>query len=613
MKLTHSQKIFIQKNLSRLTVEETAKILNISVENVNDFVDITDNTKIDSKNTAAENDEGPAIGSRVSILTLSKSLLINNWLILIFLAILVLVLYVPFLNNGFVSDDIPGISQNRHIGDFKLFLQSPLKSFRPFLYFLSYKIGGISPWVFRTTNVLAHLFSTLALYVLLLILTKKNVAFIAASIFAVHPILTESVTWISGGSYSLYTFFFLLSFILYILFLTQKRILLYVLSLSTTLFALVTSVTAVVIPAIFFVYHMTYRRDLNKKNIKSLFLYLIPFFAAAIFMTYFHVSNINPRLTTFKNDYYQEVSTYDPLYQIPVAITSYINIILFPVGLTLYHTEPIFLAEYFIRLALFAGLIIYLIYAFFRQKKMFFWLSFYILSLAPTLTPYRISWIVAERYVYLGSIGIFFIIALVVNKIIESKKLETFGYMLFIVIILTFSTMTIFRNIDWLDEEHLWIATGKTSPSSWVNHNNLGDIYSRKGEYDKSIAEFNKSIEINPRYADAYNNLANVYIKVGKVDAALDTYKRALALNPRLWQSYQNIAVINYQLLNYKVAVEYTLKAIQNSPDNPPLYANLGIIYLKMGDKINAKKYFMKALQMDPKNQAATVGMKEAQ
>lgn len=604
MKLTRSQKIFIEKNNQRLSKEEMAKILNQTEDNISDYLDKYGN------NVKSEEVETPisSVG-RVSF----RSLILDNWLILVFLSILILVLYVPFVNNAFVSDDIPGIAQNRNIGDLKTVFRNPLVSLRPFLYFLSFKIGGLNPWVFRTTNILAHLFSTLSLFTFLAILTKKkNLAFITASLFAVHPILTESVTWISGGSYSLYTFFFLASFIFYILSYTgTKKVFFYILSLILTLLSLGSSVTSVVIPAILIVYHLTYAEAETKKNLKGVVLRLIPFLFCALVMTLVFTSNINPRLTTFKTDYYQEQSTYDPLYQIPVSITSYVNIIAVPLGLTLYHTEPIYINEYLIRLGLFAALLVYMLYAFFNQKKFFFWLSFYILSLAPTLTPYRISWIVAERYVYLGSIGIIFIGAYFINKLIESKKLESLGYMIFIALILVYSTMTVFRNIDWLDEEHIWIATGKTSPSSWVNHNNLGDIYSRKGEYDKSIAEFKKSIQINPRYADAYNNLANVYIKLGKVQEAINIYEEALKLNPRLWQSYQNIAVISYQQQNFKKALEYTKKAIYYSPDNPPLYSNLGIINLKIGDKKAAGEAFNKALQLDPTNQAAQAGLKQ--
>ncbi len=72
------------------------------------------------------------------------------------------------------------------------------------------------------------------------------------------------------------------------------------------------------------------------------------------------------------------------------------------------------------------------------------------------------------------------------------------------------------RNFDWKNQDTLWLATAKTSPSSHQNHNNLGDLYARRGEYEKAVEEFKKAIELKPDYGDAYHNLANVYHQIGK-------------------------------------------------------------------------------------------------
>ncbi|MBI3619798.1 tetratricopeptide repeat protein [Candidatus Roizmanbacteria bacterium] len=614
MRLTRAQKQYIEKNKETLKTHEAASLFGVPEKIIADY-----QRTLSPSSSQLVIPESDSTGDLLPTLARSNVtwLSLKRWfkqhvLILIFLSVLVAVLYLPFLNNGFVSDDIPGISQNVHIGDFKQVTRAGVYGFRPLLYFLSYKLGGIHPYAFRIVNILAHYFSVIGLYALLTVLGSVNVAFFAASIFAVHPILIESVTWVSGGSYSLYTAFFILAFLFYVLSLTKtKKYLYYGISVILGFLSLMSAIPAIIIPLILGVFHIGYTPSIFRTNKKGMVLRLLPFLLMSLFLIYVFVTGVNKRLTSFKQDYYQENTTYDPLYQIPVALTSYIELIFLPHGLTLYHTEPIYIQEYIIRVLIFILLIGFYSYLFFKKRKVFFWLSLYFISLGPVLSPYRIAWIVAERYVYLGAVGIIVIIGMLIDALVRNKKSEVIAHMIYMTVILIFSVMTILRNVDWLDEEHIWMATSITSPSSWVNHNNLGDIYSRKGQYDISIQEFKKAIEINPRYGDAYNNLGNVYVKIGKVNEAIKMYQAALVLNPRLWQSYQNIAVIAYQQKSYPMALEYTKKALAYASEVPSLHSNYGIILTKLKAYDQAKEAFLRALRLDPGNQAAKVGLDE--
>ena len=76
-------------------------------------------------------------------------------------------------------------------------------------------------------------------------------------------------------------------------------------------------------------------------------------------------------------------------------------------------------------------------------------------------------------------------------------------------IVVSLSIRTIVRNVDWKNEDNLWVATGKVAPSGAPIHNNLGDVYARHNDYPKAIEEFTRATQINPGYADAYHNLAN--------------------------------------------------------------------------------------------------------
>lgn len=253
-----------------------------------------------------------------------------------------------------------------------------------------------------------------------------------------------------------------------------------------------------------------------------------------------------------------------------------------------------------------------MIISFKKSKWVFFWLVFFWLSLSPTLTPFRLNWIVAERYLYLPSIGIFAILAWVLDKLSQKKQYQYLIFGLFILVIILLSGRTILRNIDWKNEDNLWIATGKTSPSSPNTHNNLGDVYGRRGDKEGALREFQTAIALKPNYADAYHNLANTYMELKQIDKALENYQKATEFNSGLWQSYQNIAAIHFQQKQYDLALENIQKAIQINPKNIGLRNNLGIVFLAMGEKEKAKEVFQTVLSADPQNQFAKMGLVEA-
>jgi len=148
---------------------------------------------------------------------------LRPYLIPFFLVFLVFGVYANSLHNGFVSDDIPGIVQSGASWTWKSAFTSIifLTRWTGIIQFILYQLVGQSPWAYRLVNIFCHAISVILVYKIVFQLVIRSrqrwIAFIAASLFAVHPIIVESVTWISGGVYAQYGMFFLLSFWLYIM------------------------------------------------------------------------------------------------------------------------------------------------------------------------------------------------------------------------------------------------------------------------------------------------------------------------------------------------------------------------------------------------------------
>lgn len=524
------------------------------------------------------------------------------WLIL--LVVLVFVTYANSIPNKFVSDDIQGIVQNSHIGSLESFRTKPLNVVQNLLDFVIIKTAGLSAPLFRLTNILFHLGSVITLFFIITILLPGSpAAFFAASLFAVHPVLSEPVVWISGSPYTQSVFFILVSFLFYIQKLPSR--LPYFGSLIFFLLAVTTSEKAFIFPLMLVIYEL-----INDKHGTREWKKIIPFF---IF------SGLWGALLFFHLSVYQEVlqvqhgmakGMYNPLIQIPVAISSYLRLFVWPGQLSLYHTDvQLSIIQYLSHLAVFSAFLSAWIWSWFKNRMIFFWLSFFIISLSPTLTPFRVSWIVAERYAYLGFVGIIVAFAIVLAHLFKKKKYKTVVFVFFSIVIMLLSARTIVRNADWKDQDTLFLSLGKTAPLDPKTHNNLGDYYSRHGDLRSAAASFSRAIELNPNYAHAIHNLANTYQEMNRPDLAVPLYQQALKINPTLWQSYQNMAGAFYSLNKFDEAEKMMQKAIRMNPNEPRLYAGLGTLYLAEQKKDLARAAFEKALSLDPQNKSALSGM----
>lgn len=599
MKLTGKQKKFIKHNKKTLSPDQIASRLQITEKEVQDHLKkqlSEDDFKKFQLGLQKKETNGISLFSW-------RRFLSKNWPMLIIFVLLIGIAYANSLNNAFVSDD-KGIYETKNLGTLKYVFSTPFHFIGNLFYSLAYKIGGYTPIYYRLSNIFFHLGAVVGVYVLFSVLVDDLFGFIVASLFAVHPILIESIGWIAGFQYVQYGFFCLWSLITYILFQQNKKIYYFLLSIFFYALSLLASEKAIVFPFIFIIYEISYG------NLKKNWKYVLVFFLITLLPTMFYISQISARIEGLVKMTYEKHVVSNPLIQIPIAVTTYIQLIFWPNTLTLYHSELLIsLIEYIIRWVILLSFIILTIYGFIKKKPIFFWFCFFIIILSPTLTPLGIAWAVAERYVYLGSLGIFYIIGYLLMKLIKNKKTEALGYMLFIVIIISLLARTIVRNFEWKNEDSLWIATGKTSPSDPKTHNNLGDVYSRRGDLQKSAEEFAFAIRLNPNYADAYHNLGNIYFRMGKSTEAIAVFNRAVKINPELWQSYQNLAAIYYNQKQYNLAEESLKKAILINQQDAVLRVNLGVVYMRIGNKSMAKQLFLETLRLDPENNIAKTGL----
>ena len=594
--ITGKQKKFIKKNIKKLSLSEIAKEMDISPKEIENYL-----KKIWRKDKFIKYTQKPSVAN--SSKGGLKDWLKNNWYIILGLTFLVFLVYANGLNGAFVSDDINWIPNNPNVGNFGSLFQKQERPAIWFIFYFAHAIGGLNPFFYRLPNVLFHAGNVIAIFLLLNLLANRRIAIFTSLIFAVHPILVESVTWIAGGSHAAFTLFFLLSFIFYIL--SKERVKLYFFTILFFLISLSFSEKAVVLFLIFPLYEITFG------SLKKKWKAILPYLIVGVFVTIALLNKIEGKLIGLKIYNYVQPGFDNPLLKIPISITEYLRLIFWPSDLSLYRSELLFtLPQYLTRLGIFLILLLVIGISYRKKRYIFFWLLFFIITLLPTLTPYRVASTVAERYVYIGSLGIFAVVGMILDNLSENEKLKKGIYFIFVVLILALSVRTIVRNRDWLSEDNLWIASAKVSPNDPNVLNNLGDMYTRHKDYQKAIEVLSRAIQLKPNYADAYHNLASSQTALYSQEKneeylkqAIDNYYLAIKYNPFLWQSHQNLGVIYFNIKQYDKAVEQLNKAIEINPSNLNLQYNLGIIYLNSGDTQKAKEILSSVLQKEPDNQ----------
>jgi tetratricopeptide (TPR) repeat protein len=138
--------------------------------------------------------------------------------------------------------------------------------------------------------------------------------------------------------------------------------------------------------------------------------------------------------------------------------------------------------------------------------------------------------------------------------------------------------------------------------------NNRGVAHMKKGEHDLAIAAFDEAIRLNPNYGGAFANRAAAYVKKNDFARGAQDYDEALRLNPGLEHIWHGRCWARAVLGELQVALEACNRALQSGLHNAATYDSLGLIHLKMDQHEAAIDHYNSALRHDPKLAGALYG-----
>lgn len=547
----------------------------------------------------------------------------NHFLICLALVLATFFINLPLLENGFVSHDDDYILNNTDIGNirnlphiFTSYLNTDYRSgYRPLTvvtYMMDRFLWGRDPKGYHFTNLLFHMITVLLFYAIFRRIAGREyrACILGSFLFALHPLHTEGVAWISGRSGVMGTMLGAASLLLVLRIdvakpLFKKLIAEYAAKnqpLSTWLqirrifkekiFPILYLTLAplfyllgmlcweyvIIFPILLLIYDLI----LNRRNLtdsKTILRRVVTSYLPLLisFAAYIVIRVVVARAAPMPSDS-SPILKYGniPIHTFPGILSRYLFLLVFPFRLSyfqvLYRDFSIILS---LGTILFSGalFIIFLL----KKPLASFAIGFIFIGILPCIIR-PIDNIVAERMMSLSIPGFCLFLGAVLAHFTESKThfMDSNRNLIITVISLSllvfYSVQTYSRNSGWRSDVALWGSELSLHPQSSFIQNKLGLAYYKTGLVENAEESFRKTLEIDPGFAPAYHNLARLLI---------DT-KRAGE---------------GKQLLNL---------ATQNSADaDDANFVNIGLIYLELGERDAAERCFQKALQANPSNSTA--------
>jgi tetratricopeptide (TPR) repeat protein len=471
------------------------------------------------------------------------------------LVVAILAAYHPVWFAGFIWDDDKYVTQNPLLtGQHSLrriwfSLESPSQYF-PLTYttFLFERaLWGLNPAGYHRINLLLHAANALLVWRLLARLRVPG-AWLAAAIFALHPVQVETVAWITERKNVLMAFFFLLSVLAWINFIddnakTPRRS--YALALLFYALALSAKTTACTLPAALLLILWLKKSPIGWRRL----IQVAPFVALGLGMGLVTVWWERHKMGTLRAGLV--IGPGERVLIASRALWFYAGKLFWPANLTFSYPRwtisPSDPSAYFWLLATAAaGVVIW-------RARQWFGRSVEIAALffAATLTPllgfimlvtFRYTF-VADHYQYLACIGPIALVSAAIHLgVAHFAVRKPFLLPGISVVLLAGLCVLTWRQCGmYANEETLWRATLERNPGSWMAENDLGLALTRKGQNDDAVYHFQKSLQINPDNEKAINNLANALALSGRVPEAIAQFRKAIQIEPRDLEARENL------------------------------------------------------------------------
>jgi len=540
------------------------------------------------------------------------------------LVVFTIAAYLPAVKAGFIWDDDDYVTNNQHLfslpGLARIWFDfSATPQYYPLVYTsfcFEYRLWRLNPAGYHVVNILLHALGALLLWRLLAQLRLPG-AWLAAAIFALHPVHVESVAWITERKNVLSCIFYLASAIAYLKYALEPgenetshtRYLWYALALILFIAALLSKTVTCTLPAALLVVLWWKRDRLTLRDVRSLIPMFVLSAAAAIItarVEYHHVGAVG-------DDWSMSIIE---RFLLAGRITwFYVVKLLWPYPLTFVYPRWLIDSGSWWQY-IYPAMLILIVFKLWRQrdsigKGPLVAGLFYIITLSPTMGFINVYYMrysfVADHFAYLPSIGL--IVLAVAAGVWAVKKYAPMlqrGLPASAVCILAALVVLTWRQARaYTDQEALWKDTLSKNPDAWIAHTNLAVVLIKQKRYEEAIQHCNKAIEFEPACAKAYNNRGNARFSIGDHDGALADYAQAIQYDPNNVLAYYNRGTIRKVNGLLDKAIADFSKVVALAPHFAKVYGDRADAYVKLRRLGPALQDLDQLIKLQPRSASA--------
>jgi tetratricopeptide (TPR) repeat protein len=473
-------------------------------------------------------------------------------------------------------------------------------------FWIQGKLWGGSSLGYHLVGIACHVAGAMLVLVILRRLQIKG-AWLAAAIFALHPVQVESVAWISELKNTMSGVFYLGAVLVYLKFDESRQRLWFTVATGLFLCALLSKTTAVVWPLGMLVILWWKRGALSwKRDV----LPLLPLLALAVLDGWVGLRVEREALGSSSMEL--RFTLAQRFLIAGRACWFYLGKLLWPVGLCpvypRWQINSTAVTDYLYPIGVMALLLV-LWAVWNRSRAPLAALLYFIVTLSPLLglipfSYFRYSF-VADHFQYLASLGIITLVAAGAVRVQETwrpfSRPASIG--LCLVMLVALAGLTWRHSRAFTDLETFARTTLAQNPDCWVAHDFLGVVLASQGKPVEAIDHFDRALDGNPRYALGHYNLGCALASQGNFPEAIQQYEQALQLQPSLIRAHYNLGCALASQGNFPGAIQQYEEALRLKPDAvnaPEIHNNLGIALASSGKLNEAIGHFQEALRLQP-------------
>ena len=201
-----------------------------------------------------------------------------------------------------------------------------------------------------------------------------------------------------------------------------------------------------------------------------------------------------------------------------------------------------------------------------------------------------------DHWVYLSALGIFALVAALVVRLAEWLRTPAVVYGFATILLLVLVILTWRQAGMYADAETLWRQTLARNPGCWLGHVNLGGYLYEEGRMEEAMEHYQKAIQLNPNFPDALNDVGLALAAQGRFDEAIENYRKAIQMDPNRFEMQYDLGLALAAENRLDDAIKHYYKALQINPNLPEVLDSLGNALAAKGRFDEAIKSYRQAI-----------------